>query len=296
MRVAITGATGLIGQALAESLVRDGHAVHRLTRAPRRTGAFAFDPDSGTIAAGAFDAVDAVVHLAGEPVAQRWTDDVRDRIRASRVRGTQLVAEALAGMTHPPRVLVSGSAVGIYGDRGDEVLTDESAAGDGFLAEVCVAWEATAEPARVAGIRVAHPRTGIVLAEDGGALGRMLLPFRLGLGGRIGSGRQWMSWISLRDAVAGIRYIIDHEALAGGVNLVGPTPVTNAEFTRALAAALHRPALFPVPAFALRLAFSEMADATLMASQRAMPGALQRAGFAFADRRLESALESVVAG
>lgn len=292
-RVAISGVTGLIGRALAESLLRDGHSVHRLTRTPGRSGDFMFDADRGVLAAGAFEGVDAVVHLAGEPIAQRWSDAVRERIRESRVRGTQLLAETLASLARPPRVLVSGSAVGIYGDRGDEVLTEESSAGADFLAEVCAAWEGAAEPARAAGVRVVHPRTGVVLAAGGGALGRLLLPFRLGLGGRIGSGRQWMSWISLRDAVAGLRYMIGHDTLAGGVNLVGPAPVTNADFTRALARALHRPAIIPVPPFALRLAFNEMADATLMASQRAMPGVLQRAGFAFMDRDVESALRSV---
>lgn len=294
MRVAITGATGMIGTALAQSLSRDGHAIHRLTRSPARVGDFAFDPARGVLDPAAFEGVDAVVHLAGEPIAQRWTDAAKQRIMASRVEGTRLVAERLAARADRPRVLVSASAVGIYGDRGDEVLTETSAPGSDFLATVCRAWEAAAEPARLAGVRVAHPRMGIVLSPEGGALQRLLLPFKLGVGGRIGSGDQWMSWISLPDAVAALRHMLDTDLLAGPVNVVGPAPVTNAEFTSALGAALHRPTFLPTPAFALRLVFKEMADATLMASQRAVPDALAAAGFRFRHRTLTEALEAVL--
>lgn len=294
MRVAITGATGLIGSALRASLAAKGHEVRRLTRRPRGAGDFAFDPAHKVIDTTGFEGVDAVVHLAGEPVAQRWTDAVRRRIRGSRVEGTRLVAEAVAAMVRPPRVLVSGSAIGFYGERGDETLLETSAPGDDFLSDVCVAWEAAAAPARDAGIRVVHPRTGVVLSPDGGALQRLLLPFRLGLGGRVGSGDQWMSWISLVDTVGALRHMIDDAGLAGPVNVTGPAPVTNAEFTRVLAAVLHRPAFIPVPAFALRIAFNEMADATLMVSQRALPERLEKSGFPFRHRSLEAALRAVL--
>lgn len=294
MRVAITGATGLIGTALGESLARDGHTVHRLTRRPRITRDFVFDPGRGILDPEAFRGVDSVVHLAGEPIAQRWNRQVRERIRESRVAGTRLVSDTLAQLADAPRVLVSASAVGIYGDRGDEQLTEESAPGGDFLSAVCTQWEAAAGSARLAGVRVVHPRMGIVLSSRGGALQRLLLPFRLGLGGRIGTGTQWMSWISLDDAVSALRHVLQRDELRGAVNLVCPAPVTNAEFTRTLAGVLHRPALFPVPAFALRLAFNEMADATLMASQRVLPTRLGSTGFTFAHPELDSALRAVL--
>ena len=270
MRVAITGATGLIGKALTESFARDGHHVTRLTRTPTRPGDAAFEPARRLLDPASLRGVDAVVHLAGEPIAQRWNSSVQRRIRESRVQGTRLVAETIASLSERPAVLVSGSAVGYYGSRGDELLTEESAPGDDFLAEVTVAWEGAAEAARDAGVRVVHPRTGVVLAADGGALDRMLVPFRLGLGGRVGDGRQWLSWISLEDTVRALRHAIDDAALQGAVNVVGPAPVTNAEFTEALGRVLNRPTIIPIPKFALRAVFSEMADATLMASQRAV--------------------------
>lgn len=295
MRVAVTGATGLIGRALAESLERDGHAVVRLTRAPRLDGDVAFDPARGLLDPAALRGIDAVVHLAGEPIAQRWNPDVQRRIRESRVRGTRLVAETVAALAERPAVLVSGSAVGYYGDRGDEVLTETSAPGADFLAEVTVAWEGAAEAARDAGIRVVHPRMGVVLSGAGGALERMLLPFRLGLGGRVGDGRQWLSWISLDDAVRALRHAVDVPAVQGPVNVVGPAPVTNAEFTDALGRVLHRPTLIPIPKFALRAVFSEMADATLIASQRAVPAALTASGFTFEHKDVDAALRAALA-
>jgi uncharacterized protein len=294
MRVAVTGGTGLIGTALIASLSRDGHTVHRLTRRPAGSGDFAFDADRGVLDEAAFHGVDAVVHLAGEPIAQRWNEGVRRRIMDSRRTGTALVAGALARLGTRPRVLVSASAVGIYGDAGDAPLTEASPVGDDFLAQVCIAWEGAADPARAAGIRVVHPRTGVVLSPEGGALERLLLPFRLGIGGRIGSGRQWMSWISLPDTVAGLRRMIEDPGLEGPVNLVAPLAVTNAEFTETLARVLGRPAWFRVPAFALRIAFDDMADATLIAGQRVLPARLEAAGHRFAHRDLESALRAVL--
>lgn len=294
MRVAITGATGLIGRALTESLTRDGHSVLRLTRSPDGPTDVMFDPARRLLDATALRDIDAAVHLAGEPIAQRWNSSVQRRIRESRVQGTRLVAETIASLAERPAVLVSGSAVGYYGDRGDEVLTEESAPGSGFLAEVTVAWEGAAEAARDAGIRVVHPRMGVVLSSHGGALERMLLPFRLGLGGRVGDGRQWLSWISLDDAVRALRHAMETPALQGPANVVGPAPVTNAVFTEALGRALHRPTLIPIPKFALRAIFTEMADATLMASQRAVPEALASSGFAFTHADIDSALAAVL--
>lgn len=295
LRVAMTGATGLIGSALARSLAEDGHAIHRLTRRPSRRGDFEFDADRGVLDEAALVGVDAVVHLAGEPIAQRWNERVRRRIMESRRTGTAIIASALARRGAGPTVLVSASAVGIYGDAGDGTLTETSPVGDDFLAQVCIAWEAAAEPARAAGIRVVHPRTGVVLSAGGGALERLLLPFRMGLGGPIGTGRQWMSWISLADAVAGLRRMIADPALEGPVNLVGPQPVTNADFTATLARVLGRPAVLRVPAFALRLAFDDMADATLLASQRALPARLHAVGHRFAHPTLETALRAALA-
>lgn len=293
--IAVTGATGFIGAALAAALERDGMTVRRLTRTPRAPGDFAFDPARQVLDPRALDGVTAVVHLAGEPLAQRWTDDVRQRIRASRVDGTRLLAEAVAKLGQGPRVLVSGSAVGYYGDRGDEVLTEESGPGADFLAEVCTAWEAAAAPAADAGVRLVYARTGVVLDRRGGALQQLLLPFRLGLGGPTGHGRQWMSWISLADTVAALRHALVTEIVSGPVNVVGPAPVTNAEFMRHLGRAMHRPALLRTPPFALRLLYNEMADATLLASQRAMPEVLRRTGFRHAHPTLDAALRTALA-
>lgn len=293
--IAVTGATGFIGAALAAALERDGMTVRRLTRTPRAPGDFAFDPARQVLDPRALDGVTAVVHLAGEPLAQRWTDDVRQRIRASRVDGTRLLAEAVAKLGQGPRVLVSGSAVGYYGDRGDEVLTEESGPGADFLAEVCTAWEAAAAPAADAGVRLVYARTGVVLDRRGGALQQLLLPFRLGLGGPTGHGRQWMSWISLADTVAALRHALVTEIVSGPVNVVGPAPVTNAEFMRHLGRAMHRPALLRTPPFALRLLYNEMADATLLASQRAMPEVLRRTAFRHAHPTLDAALRTALA-
>jgi uncharacterized protein (TIGR01777 family) len=291
----ISGATGFVGSVLTRSLEADGHRVHRLTRRRNgRPGDIHWDPESGRIdAPGALAATkpDVVINLAGEPIAQRWTKDRMRRIRDSRVNGTSALARAIAALPEKPRAFVSGSAIGYYGaQRGDEILDESSAGGKDWLADVAGEWERSAAPAADAGIRTVLSRTGIVLGRDGGALQRMLPPFQLGAGGRIGSGRQWMSWISLEDVVRGIRFLAESAAMSGPVNLVAPEPVQNSEFADTLGAVLHRPAVVPVPALALRLAFGRMADDTILASQRVLPKKLAGAGFEFRHPRLDEAL------
>lgn len=294
-RIAITGATGFLGRALARSLTADGWSVVPVVRRRTGDGQALWDPAAGTIEATALAGVEAVVHLAGESIAgSRWTAARKRAIRDSRVGSTRLLATALAALDPPPAVLVSASAVGIYGDRGDEILTEASPPGTGFLPDLAVAWEAAAAPAAQAGIRVVHPRFGIVLAPSGGALAEMLPFFRAGLGGPIGDGRQWMSWLTRDEAVAIIRFAIETPALRGPVLAVSPNPVTNRDFATALGAALHRPALLPVPAFALRLRFGELADAALLASHRAVPAALEAAGYRFQHPELRAALRLVL--
>ncbi len=285
--VAITGASGLIGRTLAARLRAGGARVVRIGRGGDAD--VRWNVDTGRLDGRALDGVTAVVHLAGAPIAERWTDEHKAAIRASRVRGTELIARTIAQMPVRPRVLVSGSAVGIYGSRGDEVLTEASAPGSDFLAEVGVAWEEATRAAQEAGVRVVHVRTGIVLSPDGGALGKLLMPFKLGVGGPVGDGRQWMSWIGLHDHVELVRWLIAND-VSGAVNAVAPHPVTNAEFARVLGEVLHRPAILPVPAFALSLMFGEMAEATLLASQRAEPRAALAGGFTFAEAELAGAL------
>lgn len=281
MRIAVTGSSGFIGSALVPALEAAGHSV---IRAARPGVGWSLPPG-----------IEAVVHLAGENIAAgRWTPAQKARIRDSRVHGTHLVSETLARMPAPPRVLVCASAVGVYGHRGDEVLTEESRPGTGFLAEVGQAWEQAAEPARHAGIRVVSLRFGMVLSPRGGALAKMLPPFRLGLGGPIGSGRQYWSWVTLEDVVEVIRYALATEALRGPVNTVAPQSVTNREFARALGRALRRPAIIPMPAFAARLLLGEMADELLLASTRVQPARLQAAGYRFRDPELEPALRRLL--
>jgi len=281
--IAVTGASGFIGSAVAAVCAAEGHRVLRLVRRPAETDhEVAWDPDGGQIDADKLEGVDAVVHLAGESIAGgRWNAERKARIRQSRVKGTRLLAGTLARLSAKPRVLVSGSAMGVYGDRGDEVLTETSLPGTGFLAEVGQAWESSADSARCAGIRVVHPRFGMVIHPSGGALEKMLTPFRMGLGGHLGNGQQWMSWISRDDAIAVIRAAISDESLSGPVNATSPNPVRNAEFTRLLGAALHRPAVAAVPSFALELMFGELAREALLASQRMMPARLHELGFSF---------------
>ncbi len=291
----MTGATGLIGRALIASLSGDGNQVVRIVRDARVAGPtdVVWDPEGGTIDARSLEGVDAVVHLAGEPIgASRWTDETRRRIHDSRERGTDLLARTLAGLEQPPEVFVSSSAVGIYGDRGDEELTEESSHGDDFLAQVCIAWERAADPAREAGIRVVHPRTGVVIAKDGPLIDKVELPFRLGVGGKVGSGRQFVPWISLDDEVAALRFLIDRP-LEGPVNLTGPNPATNLALTKALGTVLRRPTLLPIPAFAIRLLYGEMGATLATVSQRVLPRRLLDAGFPFRHTTVLAALSAM---
>lgn len=291
-RVAITGATGRIGTHLTSFLTTGGHRAHRLVRhPPRLADDIAWNPSRGSLDPAALEGVLAVVHLAGENISGgRWSAKRKERILRSRVEGTSLVASTLAAMRHPPEVLVSASAVGIYGDRGDEVLDADSALGEGFLADVCRQWEEATKPAADAGIRVVNMRTGLVLSARGGALARLLPPFLAGVGGRVGHGRQWWSWIDVDDVVGAIHHAIATPSLSGAVEVVAPGAVRSEEFTRTLSRVLGRPHVFPLPAAALRAAFGEMADAVLLASQRVVPKRLSASGYAFAHETLESSL------
>lgn len=294
-RIAITGASGLIGSALRAYL---GTAGHQLMPVVRRHGAgpetIFWDPQGGEIDAERFERLDAVIHLAGANVGKRWSAEHKRAIRESRSVGTRLLCETLARLSHKPRVLISASATGYYGDRGDELLDENSAPGDDFLASVCREWEAATEPARDAGIRVVNLRIGMVLTPGGGGLERMLPAFRLGVGGRIGSGRQWMSWIALDDLLGVFEYAMFEERLEGPVNATSPGPVTNAEFARTLGKVLRRPALLPVPSFAVKAAFGEMGEALVLSGARVMPKKLQEAGFEFFWPDLESALRHLL--
>jgi uncharacterized protein (TIGR01777 family) len=288
VRVAVTGSSGLIGTALSTSLERDGHDVLRVRRGEH------WDPTTGRIDRAAFEGLDAVVHLGGVGIADsRWTAAQKGRVLTSRTAGTTLLATTLARLDAPPAVLLSGSAVGYYGDHGDTIIDESSTPGDDFPARVCIEWEASAAAAADAGIRVAYLRTGVVQATEGGALAKQLPFFRLGLGGRAGSGRQYLSWITLVDEVRAIRFLLDHD-VSGPVNLVAPEPVTNAEYTTALGAALHRPTTI-LPMIGPRLLYGrELADSLLLTSQRAVPAVLLEAGFDFEHPTLPEALESVL--
>jgi uncharacterized protein (TIGR01777 family) len=291
VKIAISGASGLIGRRLLKTLAADGHSLHVLSRhagtnLPGNVKLFVWDPMKGDPPAEAIRDIDAVIHLAGEPIAQRWNEDVKRRIRDSRVTGTANLVKALAG--RPPQTLICASAIGYYGDRADEVLTESSGPGTGYLPEVCVEWEKAAQAAEAFGVRVVRLRTGIVLDPKGGALAKMLPPFKMGVGGRIGSGRQWMSWIHAEDLAGMIRWALA-TPISGPVNGVAPHPVTNAEFTRVLAATLHRPAVFPVPTFGLKLLFGEMSE-VLLGSQRVAPQAAESGGFHFRFPQLDRAL------
>ncbi len=304
MRVAVTGSTGLIGRALMKRLGDVGHQAVPVLRAASDPGAEAgaessqsvvWDPATGDVEAEKLEGLDAVLHLAGEPIAaRRWSPDQKQRIADSRTESTALLAETLSGLDAPPGMMVSASAIGFYGDRGDEALDESSSGGDDFLARVCRDWEAAADPARAAGIRVVHPRTGVVLSRSGGALSEMLPFFRLGIGGRVGNGRQWMSWITLHDEVEALLWLLDAD-LEGPVNLTAPQPVTNRELTRALGRALNRPTLLPTPKPALQARLGrELAEALLYSSARVEPAALQRSGFAFSHPDIATALEAVL--
>jgi uncharacterized protein len=297
MIVAATGSTGLVGTALVEALEAEGHLVRRLVRRPVRDDEheIRWDPAAGTIDAPELSGVDAVIHLAGENLAgHRWNESFKTKIRDSRIRGTRLLCDTIASLSSKPSVLVSASAVGYYGDRGDERVDESSPPGSGFLADLCQQWEAETHPARDADVRVVNLRLGVVLSSNGGALGKMLTPFKLGLGGVIGSGRQYLSWITLEDLVRAIQFALHAAALSGPVNAVAPESVTNREFTKTLGRVLHRPTVFPMPAFAARLAFGEMADEMLLSGVRVEPRALSSARFEFNDPQLEPALRHVL--
>ncbi|MFG2904660.1 TIGR01777 family oxidoreductase [Kitasatospora sp. NPDC048286] len=297
MRIAVTGSTGLIGSALVRSLLADGHEVVRLVRHRSKTGprpdgstAIGWNPLGGEVQRGGLDGVQAVVHLAGAGVGdRRWSDSYKREIRESRVYGTETLAVALAALKEPPQVLVSASAVGWYGQTGDRVIDEDSPAGDDFLAEVCREWEDAARPAERAGIRVVHPRTGMVLSSAGGAGARLFPLFKLGLGGRLGNGRQYWSFISLHDEVAALRFLIDHDDLSGAFNLTAPNPATNAELTAALGRALRRPTPFPVPEAVLKAVLGELA-VEVVGSHRVVPRRLLDAGFRFTHPEVYSAV------
>ena len=296
MNILVTGASGLIGSALVEWLHNRGDralALRRAVGAARSEGP-SWNPERGSIDLKSAGRLDAVVHLAGETIAQRWTPEAQARIRSSRVEGTQLLCKALGQLDPKPRVLVSASAVGFYGDRGNELLDEDSSGGSGFLADTARGWEGATEPAMTAGIRVVHLRIGIVLTPKGGALARMLPVFRLGLGGRLGSGQQYWSWISLDDLLRAIAFALDTTSLTGPVNAVSPGVVTNREFTRLLARALARPALLPVPGFAVKVLLGEMGSEALLGSTRTAPARLVRAGFTFHHAELGAALEAML--
>lgn len=296
MKILLSGSHGLVGTALIKRLQTEGHEIFRLVRhAPNSESEIEWSPDRYSIALARLEGFDAVFHLAGESIASgRWNEEKKRKIRESRVKGTRLLSDALANLARPPRTLISASAIGYFGDRGDELLTEASGPGNDFLAGVCVEWEKATELATEKGIRVVNTRFGIILDSTGGALAKMLPPFRMGIGGRIGSGKQWMSWIALDDVVAALKNALTNETLRGPVNFVAPNPVTNAEFTKALGQTLSRPTLFPIPAFGVRLAFGEMADALLLSSQRVNSDRLNDAGFQFRHRELSEALREIL--
>ena len=296
MKILVSGSHGLVGKALINSLRCDSHEIVRLVRGkPSSAAEIEWHPNEGRLDAATLEGVDAVVHLAGESIASgRWTDEKKRAIRDSRVKGTALLSDALARLSRPPSVFVSASAIGYYGNRGDELLTEKSAPGDDFLANVCVEWENATIPTIEKGIRTVHARFGIILDANEGALGKMLTPFRMGIGGRIGDGKQWMSWIDIDDVVNGLKFLIE-QSVNGPVNFVAPNPVTNAEFTKTLGRVLSKPTLFPVPAFGARLAFGEMGDALLLSGQRVRPAVLEEIRFVFRWPTLEDALRHLLA-
>jgi hypothetical protein len=297
MRVAVTGSGGLIGSALCAQLEQAGHEVTRVLRHPSNDGnrTTAWDPDSGTIDAQSFEGLDGVVNLAGAGVADhRWTPSRKQVVLESRTRSTALLSETLAGLKNPPRVLVNGSAIGFYGDCGDQTVTEEHGPGEDFLASVCQQWESATAPAAKAGTRVAFARTGLVLATNGGALPKLLRLFRLGLGGRFGRGTQWWSWITLEDEVAALVWLLGHDH-DGPVNLTAPGPVTNRDFTKVLAGALSRPAVLPVPRFGPSVVLGpELAASLLFTSAKVRPAVLEAEGFVFTDPQLEGALQRLL--
>lgn len=294
MNVLVSGATGMIGASITKALEGSGHQVTRLTRSPKSNKDLGWDPENSRID-GDLSGTDAVVHLAGESIAEgRWNADKKARILDSRVKGTRLLAETIVQLPEPPRVMVSASATGYYGDRGNELLTEESEPGTSFLASVCREWEAAADPAREAGIRVVHPRIGIVLSTEGGALAKTLPIFKLGAGGRVGSGNQYWSWISLDDVTGAILHAITTDSLQGPVNLTAPEPPTNTAYTKVLGKVLGRPTIFPLPAPAARIALGEIADELLLASARVEPAKLKASGYEYRHPDLEGAFRHLL--
>ncbi len=291
-RVIVTGATGLVGLPLVAALEQAGAQVIRGVRRPARDAhEIYWNGEAGEIEAGKLEGAAAVIHLAGENIAgRRWSEAFKREIRDSRIKGTRLIADAITHASNKPRALICASAIGYYGNRGDEVLTEQSPPGRDFLADVCRDWEAACQPARDAGVRVVNARIGVILSAKGGALAKMVTPFKLGLGGKIGDGRQYMSWIALDDVVGALAFLTASPQVSGPVNLTAPHPVTNAEFTKTLGHVLSRPTIFPMPAFAARLAFGEMADALLLSSTRVSPQALATAGYGFRYPQVEAAL------
>ena len=292
-KILVSGSSGLIGAALVPALQSNGYEVVRLVRGASASGRVGWDP-AQPLAPESVSGFEVIIHLAGESIVGRWTEAKKRRIRESRVQGTRALAAALAKAPQPPRLLISASAIGYYGNRGEETLREDSSSGEGFLPEVCREWEAAAAPASKAGIRAVQMRFGVVLSALGGALQKMLLPFRMGVGGKVGNGRQWMSWIAIDDLVGAIQHVIKTDTLQGPVNGVGPGPVRNAEFTKTLASVLSRPAIFPMPGFAARLAFGQMADELLLASQRVEPAKLMASGYVFQKPDLSTALEDIL--
>lgn len=298
MKVLISGGSGLVGSALANSLRSDGHVVSLFIRPGGKAapGDVLWNPSRATVDVPALEGLDAIVHLSGASIADgRWTDKRKAILRSSRVDSTRVLVDSLERLKQPPRVFVCASAIGYYGDRGDELLTEASGYGNDFLAILCRTWESEAARAAANGVRTVITRFGVILATQGGALPRMLTPFKLGAGGRLGNGKQWISWIALEDVVKVLRTAIDNEKMSGPVNVVSPNPVLNAEFTRILAGVLHRPAIFPAPAFVLRLALGQMADALLLSSQRVQPEKLAKVGYQFRYETLQSALQAILA-
>jgi len=293
MKICMTGASGLVGSATTQLLKSQGHQVHALVRREAQQSEIHWDPDRDRIDLEGLAGAEAVIHLAGENVAKgRWTEEKKARIRHSRVHGTRFLTRSLLELEQPPQVMICASAIGFYGNRGDEVLNEMSASGTGFLAEVCREWEQASEEAKEAGIRVVRLRIGVVLSRKGGALAKMLLPFQLGLGGRVGNGQQYWSWISLADLTSAIAHVLTNQEIHGAVNAVAPQPLRNCEFTKVLGSVLKRPTIFPMPAFAARLVLGEMAEDLLLSSTQVIPTRLQESGFTFKHPDLESALRA----
>ena len=295
MKIAIAGSSGLVGSALIPILQSGGNQITRLVRSSPKPGEIEWHPNQDEVNPQRLEGFETIINLAGENIAGgRWTDEQKRKIRVSRINGTHLLSESIAKMTSKPGAFICASATGIYGDRDDETLDEQSETGGGFLAGVCREWEQATEPASKAGVRVVNLRMGPILARDGGMLSKLLTPFKMGMGGKVGSGKQYISWVALDDAVNAIKLAIDDKSIQGPINIVSPNPVTNEEFTKTLGHVLNRPTALAMPAFAARLAFGEMADEMLLASQKVMPNRLNQAGFQFRYPTLESAMRKYV--